>query len=206
MDDPDVGRDYPLLERAIDLFLAPRRLFAQMRRRPEAWGAMVLSAGVTAAAHLVTLPISGLELPTWLLAVTLFLGVLASWGHLCVAALSGLAFGGFAGIDLPFRTWLALAAHCSLVSVLVAPLQAAAILWTGDPDLQLSLEDLLRPEAAPLARSFLSHVSLQAAAFLSLFGLGTAELTGASRGKAYGFTVGTWAGLRFMLAWFTAGS
>ncbi len=196
---------YRLAERTLDLFLAPGRLFRTPPGGLPARGAGLLSAAVLAVTSLLSLETSELETPAWLAALALATALAGFWLHLLLVALSGLAFGGMVGRDLPFRTWLGLAAHCSLVGLATLPAGLAAQLWAPGLDLQLGLADLLEDGASALVRSFLSHVTLHTVAFLSLFALGSATFTGASRARALAFTFGVWGGLWFMLAWFASG-
>lgn len=210
LDAPDGSdRPYPLVERVFDLFLEPRRLFAELARRPRFAGAAVAATAASIAFSVATMVLTEPppeldtpDLPGWTFAVVVVLGATALWAYLAVSALLGMAFAGFAGADLPYRHWLALAAHCSLVSLLVVPLQIAGVLLTGDAGLQLGLADLTGREEG-LLESLLGRVTLRTGAYLALFSYGASVFTGASWARAAIFLCGVWASTWLALSWLT---
>jgi hypothetical protein len=199
-DDPPLR--YPLLERAVDIFLRPRHLFREIKRQPRSLAATLLSTGILTVTGLLGIYTMQVRLSPGLVATTILLQGCVFWAYLGVVALSGMAFGGFTSIDLSYRHWFSLAAHCSLVNFFFLPLQLAAMLWTGDAAVQLSAADLI--EAGGATQGFLSRVSLRSLGFLMLFSLGASVFTGAHFTRAALFVITTWTGFWFMLAWLGA--
>jgi hypothetical protein len=199
-DDPPLR--YPLLERAVDIFLRPRHLFREIKRRPHSLTATLLSTGILIVTGLLGIYTMEVRLSPPLTGTMMVLQGCAFWAYLGVVALSGMAFGGFTSVDLSYRHWFALAAHCSLVNFLFLPLQLAAMLWTGDAEVQLSAADLIHAGGA--TRGFLSRVSLRSLGFLMLFSLGASVFTGAHFTRAALFVFTTWTAFWFMLAWLGA--
>jgi len=148
------------------------------------------------------LPLAEVEVSPPLAGVTFALGVVALWVYLGVLALSGRVFGGFVLVELGYRHWLALAAHCSFITLPIGLLQIGTIAWTSNPDLALSLADLAAANSTGVAHAFLARVSLRNVAFLTLFSFGAAVFTGSSWSRSAAFLFGLWIGLWFMLSWF----
>ncbi|MFN2431519.1 MAG: hypothetical protein ABR599_01635 [Gemmatimonadota bacterium] len=209
---PPREQSYPLPARFLDLFLDPGALFEELRLRPRVTGALALSSTVYLAAlgtawvtrepsHAGALA----NASPAVLAAGAIAGLVGLWSYLLAAALLGLAFGGFVGRDLPYRSWLALSAHCSLVAAAVVPIEMALATLMGSDLPQPDLAELLRVDAHAVTGAFLARLSLRSAAFLGLFSAGAAAFSGVSFAKALAFFAGTWSGLWFALAWFIAG-
>ncbi len=203
-------RPYPLVERVLDLFFEPRRLFEELARRPRFVGAAVAATAASITFSVATLvltepppEVDAPDLSGWTFAAVVVLGVIAVWAYLAVNALLAMAFGGFAGTDLPYRHWVALAAHCSLVSLAIVPLQIAGALLSGDGGFQLGLADLA-PQHEGALKSLLDRVTLRTGAYLALFSYGSSVFTGASWARAAIFLCGVWISVWLALAWLTA--
>ena len=206
----DEGARYPLPERCVDLLFEPRRLFRGLASAPRVWDAGLLSTAVNAAltgAGLLLLEpedvaaATGADLSPALAALALGLRAGALWAFLATAALVGATFGGFVLADAPYRAWLSLAAHCSLVAAVVGPVELALGAWSGDPAFALDLGLLASGEADPRLERLLSRLSLRTAAFLALFSLGASVLTGARWSRAAVFCAAAWAFLWALLSW-----
>ncbi|MBA2565359.1 MAG: hypothetical protein H0V09_08050 [Gemmatimonadetes bacterium] len=219
------SRRYPLWERTLDLFLDPGKLFTSLRQRPRldalalsmVAGAILTSISLASyrsgggalpagSAPGAAITLESGDLPVWVLASMLVLGAPALWGYVALLALVGRAMGGALGTDLPYRHWLSLAAHCSLVSIVIVPLQVALSLVMGTASLQLSLAELLanggHPEGA--VEAFLSRCSLRSLACVALFTAGGATFTRARWWKASAFIFPVWSALWFIIGWFTS--
>jgi hypothetical protein len=218
------GHRYLLPERICDLFLEPRRLFAELRREPRVVGATLFASAGAALTPLILLFAGELDVPFWALALTALFQVGSLWLQMGTLAFVGMALGGLlvvggrshpmGALDLSYSHWFALAAHCSGIWIFFLPLQLALVLWTGALNLQPNLAAvfLTEPgmnepgslELSSFSRSFLSHLSLRSAVFVLLFGLGASVYTGVSALK----TICSFAVLSvcvwFILSWFTS--
>lgn len=187
--------------------MSPGRLFRELRRRPRVGGAVALASALFLAAELVTLELDGPDSFADRRVVVFAMGLrlAAFWVWLKAAAFVGLAFGGFAASPVPYRAWLSLAAHCSLVAAVVVPVELAAGEVLGAPASALNLAAALAVSVSTPAGAWLEHVSPRTVAFLTLFSVGAASFTRASSWRAGLFIAGTWSVLWFLLAWFNAG-
>lgn len=201
---------YSLLDRSLDLFFEPTRLFAGLRREPRIADALALSTALCAGFAALSLWLAhrdrafarlGLEVPLAAQAGFVALAAAWLWLYVAVAALVGLAFSGFVVRDVPYRHWLALAAHVSLVAAALIPVEFAAAALGGWPEPSLSLALLADAPEHSATEAFLSRVSLRSVVFLVVFSAGAAAFTGSAWRTAAGFQLGAWSLLWLMLSW-----
>lgn len=201
---------YPLLDRTLDLFFEPRRLFAGLRREPRVGDVLALSTLLCAGFAALSLWLAhhdrafvalGIDVPIAAQAGFVVLAAVWLWLYVGVAALLGLAFAGFVVEDVPYRHWLALAAHVSLVGAAVVPVEFAASALAGWPEPSVSLALVADLPEHSAVRAFLSRVSLRSAVFLAVFSAGAAAFTGARWRTAAAFQLGAWSLLWLMLSW-----